>query len=101
MLFVNYQNILNYLKRLLNRVLNMSLHNDIEHVTEMYNLRKDIILDEILESLRKDLRDFIYGATLYKNKTGQKVLPFVDLIQWYEKLTSYGIGKSPKHELFD
>ena len=79
----------------------MSLHDDIDKVTEMYDLRKDIILDEVPESLKKDLRHFTYGATLYKNKSGQKVLPFVDFIQWHQKLMSFGIGKSPNHDLFD
>lgn len=79
----------------------MSLHDDIDKVTEIYQLRKDIILDEVPESLKKDLHEFLYGATLYKNKSGQKVLPFVDFIQWYQKLMAFGIGKSPNHELFD
>lgn len=77
----------------------MSLHDDIDKVTEMYDLRRDIILDEVPESLKKDLHEFIYGATLYNNKSGQKVLPFVDFIQWYKKLMSFGFGKLPKPNL--
>ena len=73
----------------------MGFQEDIDKVFKMYQQRKDIVLDEIPESLKKDLRHFTYGATLYKNKSGQKVLPFVDFASWHNKIVIKGIDILP------